>query len=75
MGMGKFFGWLLIISGISVMAVPFISGFTGYFSATLGIPTFIKLSTEISIAQLSIGAVLTLIGLLMVKPKKESFLE
>ncbi|MBI5872084.1 hypothetical protein HZB88_03275 [archaeon] len=73
MGMGKFFGWLLIISGISVMAVPFISGFTGYFSGILGVSSFITLSSEISIMQLVIGAILTAIGLLIVKPKKESF--
>ncbi len=75
MGIGKFFGWLLIILGISVMAVPFISGFTGYFSSVIGVSSFIDLSSEISIVQLLIGAVLTAIGLVIVKPKKRSFLE
>ncbi len=75
MGVGKFFGWLLIISGLSVMSVPFISGFTGYFSSVLSIQPLLTLNSEISIVQLSIGAGLTLIGLLIAKPKKKSFLE
>lgn len=74
MGVVKVFGWLLIVSGIMLIMLPFISGLTGFFFTGLAInPPQIRLETQFLTFTVA-GAVLAIIGLMIVKPKKETIL-
>lgn len=74
MGAIKAFGWLLIVSGIILIMLPFISGFTGFFFTGLATnPQQMKFETSV-LTFTATGVVLAIIGLMIVKPKKETIL-
>lgn len=69
----KILGWILIIVGITILSLPLISGFTGFFSASYysDLPKFeFGLNMQIVI----VGAALMLIGVILANPRKKTFL-
>ena len=69
----KIFAWVLITIGLTMMSLPLISGFTGFFHSAYfsAIP---KLEFDLNIHIVIIGAIIMVIGLLLAKPKKETLL-
>jgi formate hydrogenlyase subunit 3/multisubunit Na+/H+ antiporter MnhD subunit len=68
----KTFGWVLIAVGLMVLGLPLISGFTGFFTAYFSAVPEVEFNLDMQMV--IVGAVLMFVGLIMVKPKKKTFL-
>ena len=69
----KVFGWLLIALGLMVLSLPLISGFTGFFH-TAYFSAVPDIEFSIDIQMIMAGAALMVVGLILVNPKKKTFL-